>query len=94
VSGSIADPRGRRLSARVASRLARLRWMAIPFAAYLVITLVLPMANGAGARGDFVRHAGWVGAGCAVVLAVAALGVLATELVRGGMRALRRGGRS
>ena len=28
------------------SRIARLRWMRVPIAAYLLITRVLPMANG------------------------------------------------
>lgn len=46
---------------------------AIPVAAYLVITLGLPLANGAAARGDFARHAAWVVSACAVVVL---LGVL------------------
>ena len=44
-----------------AERLRSLRWMAVPIAAYLVITLALPIANGAAGRGDFV-HACRVGA--------------------------------
>ncbi len=91
---SVAGPEAGSLSARVAGRLSRLRWMAIPIAAYLVITLALPIANGAATRGDFARHAGWVGAGCAAVLAIAVLGVVIAELVRGGMRALGLGGRA
>lgn len=41
---------------------------AIPVAAYLVITLGLPLANGAAARGDFARHAAWVVSACVVVV--------------------------
>ncbi len=52
-------------------RLARLRWMAVPLVAYLLITLVLPAANGAARRDDFAGHAGWVLAGCAVMVAIA-----------------------
>jgi hypothetical protein len=71
-------------------RLARLRWMAIPIAAYLVITLALPLANGAAARGEFARHAAWVLAGCAIVIAAALLGGIALELARRGLRRLGR----
>ena len=39
----------------LAERLRSLRWMAVPIAAYLVITLALPIANGAAGRGDFAR---------------------------------------
>lgn len=48
------------------------RWsrFAIPISAYLVITLLLPALNGATASPQFYRHALWVVAGCAVVLAV------------------------
>jgi exosortase K len=41
---------------------------AIPVVAYLVITLGLPLANGAAARGDFARHAAWVVSACVVVV--------------------------
>lgn len=41
---------------------------AIPVAAYLVITLGLPLANGAATRGDFARHAAWVVSACVVVV--------------------------
>ena len=44
---------------------------AIPIAAYLVITLGLPLVNGAGARGEFAHHAMWVLAACAAVMGVA-----------------------
>jgi exosortase K len=41
---------------------------AIPVVAYLVVTLGLPLANGAAARGDFARHAVWVVSACVVVV--------------------------
>lgn len=47
-------------------------WFAVPLAAYLLITLVMPMANGAARRDDFVRHATTVLAVCFVVIAIAA----------------------
>jgi hypothetical protein len=50
--------------------LRRRGWLAVPLAAYLVVTLVLPLANGAGAQPAFWRHAGWVMAGCLAALAV------------------------
>ncbi len=46
-------------------------WFAIPLAAYLLITLVMPIANGAAGRDDFVRHATTVLAVCFVVVAIA-----------------------
>jgi exosortase K len=52
----------------------KLYWMAVPVAAYLVITLVMPLANGAAARRDFAHHAVWVLGACAVVVAVMAIG--------------------
>jgi len=51
--------------------LESLRWLLVPIAAYLVVTLGLPIANGAAARGDFVRHAAYVVAGCVAVLMIA-----------------------
>ena len=78
---------------RLSDRLSRLRWMAMPIAAYLIITLGLPMANGAGARAEFGHHAGWVAAGCAVVVGLALLGSVALDALRRGVRQLR-GGRS
>jgi len=60
----------------------RLRWLLVPIAAYLVITLVLPIANGAAARADFVRHATRVLAGCAAVVAIVVIGGTIVELVR------------
>jgi exosortase K len=55
----------RRLDDPAAIRGAR--WLAIPVAAYLAITLLLPLAHGAAARPEFAAHAMWVLAGCAVV---------------------------
>lgn len=66
----------------LADRLRSLRWMLVPITAYLVITLALPIANGAAARHDFVRHAAWVVGGCIAVIAVALAGVTLKELVR------------
>ena len=48
-------------------------WVAIPICAYVLITLVMPLANGAAQRDDFVRHATSVLAACVVVLAIASL---------------------
>ena len=49
----------------------KLRPLRVPIAAYLVITLVLPLLHGAGHRADFFAHARWVLAGCLIVVAVA-----------------------
>ena len=46
----------------------RVRWMVVPIAAYLAITLVLPLANGAAGRAEFAVHAVWVLVGCAIVV--------------------------
>lgn len=67
---------------QLADRLRSLRWMAVPIAAYLVITLALPIANGAAGRDDFARHAVWVLAGCVAVVALAVAGGTLVELVR------------
>lgn len=61
----------------LAERLRRLRWLAVPIAAYLAITLVMPVANGATHRPDFLHHAAFVLGGCIGVLAVA----LAIDLI-------------
>jgi accessory gene regulator protein AgrB len=53
---------------RLAEQLRRVRWLTVPLAAYLLVTLVLPAANGAMRRADFARHAAWVIACCALVL--------------------------
>jgi hypothetical protein len=58
---------------RLRDRAARLRWMAVPLSAYSVVTVVLPLFNGAARRDDFARHVAWVAGGCAVVVTVALL---------------------
>jgi hypothetical protein len=63
-------------------RLKRLRWMIVPIAAYLVITLGLPAANGAMWRADFVRHATVVLGGCLAIVAIALVGGTIVELIR------------
>ncbi len=70
-------------------RVLRLRWLAVPLAAYLMVTLALPAAHGATARADFGRHATWVLTGCVAVVAVALVGGALIELVRGGVRRMR-----
>jgi len=56
------------------------RWLAVPIAAYLLITLVLPLAHGAAGRADFAAHAMWVLGGCLVVaLGLAGLSRLANN---------------
>jgi uncharacterized integral membrane protein len=66
-----------------------LKRLAVPIAAYLVITLVLPAANGAATRHEFAHHAMWVVLGCAVVvLAIALFGTLA-EVSVAGLRRLK-----
>jgi uncharacterized membrane protein YhhN len=49
----------------------KLGWLKVPIAAYLAITLVLPLLHGAARRADFVAHTLWVLAGCALVVVVA-----------------------
>ena len=61
--------------------LDRTRWLLVPIAAYLAITIALPAANGAARRADFVHHAALVLAGCAAVLVVGALAGALVELV-------------
>ena len=80
----------------LASRLLRLRWMAVPIAAYLVITLGLPLAHGAAMRGGFVHHAAWVLGGCVVVVVAALSGGIALDVIRASIQRLRhpRGGHS
>ena len=74
----------------LASRLSRVRWMAVPIAAYLAITLALPLANGAALHGSFWRHAGWVIAGCVAMVGAVVIGGLAGALVGGTARRLYR----
>jgi heme/copper-type cytochrome/quinol oxidase subunit 2 len=47
-----------------------LRWLAVPIAAYLVITLGLPAAHGAARQTRFATHAMWVVLGCAIIVVV------------------------
>jgi exosortase K len=49
------------------------RAIAIPFVAYLVITLVLPLCHGAASRPDFAAHAMWVLGGCAAIAIILAV---------------------
>jgi amino acid transporter len=57
-----------------------LRWLAVPIAAYLVITLGLPAAHGAAGNARFTTHAMGVGLGCAIIIAiVAAITVVANR---------------
>jgi len=79
----------------LAERLRRLGWMAVPIAAYLVVTLGLPAANGAARSGEFLRHVGWVIAGCVAVVAAwgvigVAAGAVATFAARGARRRANR----
>jgi exosortase K len=63
-------------------RLRAFHWFAVPLGVYLLITLVMPMANGAARRDDFVRHATTVLAICFVAIVVATF----AELVRWSLR--------
>ena len=66
-----------------------LKRLAIPIGAYLVITLVLPAANGAATHHEFIHHAMWVVLGCALVVALVLIGALFGTLVSlAGMRRL------
>ena len=64
----------------------KLGWLKVPIAAYLVITLALPLLHGAARRADFIGHSLWVLAGCGLVvaatLAVAAVVDVALHLTR------------
>ena len=66
--------------------LTRLSWLKVPIAAYLVITLVLPLLHGAAKRADFIPHALWVLAACGLVvgavLAIAAVIDVVLHLTR------------
>jgi exosortase K len=70
----VSGPSGRKLRA--------FHWFGVPLCAYLLITLVMPLANGAAQRDDFVRHATAVLAVCFVVVAIASF----FELVRWNQR--------
>jgi len=64
--------------------------MAVPIAAYLAITLGLPLANGAAARPGFAGHAAWVVAGCAAIVVLALGAGAAADLVAAGARRIAR----
>jgi ABC-type branched-subunit amino acid transport system permease subunit len=67
----------------LAKHIARIHWLIVPIAAYLVITLALPIANGAAGRADFARHASIVlGACAAAVVLVLTINVLIDLLRR------------
>ena len=83
----------RRLLERAVRRAARLRWMVVPVAAYLAVTALLPLMNGAGARSGFGRHIAWVAGGCAAVAAFVFLAQIASDAAasaRAHTRAMRR----
>jgi hypothetical protein len=63
--------------------LNRVRWLAAPLAAYLLITLGLPILNGAGRRPELARHA-------AVVLGMCVLVALAVVAMSAAVSLLRR----
>ena len=66
-----------------------LKRLAVPITAYLVITLVLPPANGAASHHEFVHHAMWVILGCALVVALIALFGTLAEVSLAGVRRLK-----
>jgi hypothetical protein len=51
--------------------LSSKKMLAIPFVAYLVITLLLPLFHGAASRPDFAAHSMWVLGGCAALAIIA-----------------------
>ena len=59
-------------------KLRSVKWLAIPLCTYVLITLVMPLANGAAQREDFIRHATTVLAVCVVMVAIASF----CELIR------------
>ncbi len=67
-------------------QLHRVRWLTVPLAAYLLVTLVLPAANGAMRRADFARHAAWVVGCCAAVLGIFVVIPTFVHLVRPNLR--------
>jgi hypothetical protein len=73
----------------IARRLSRLGWIAVPIAAYVAITLGLPLANGAAMRGGFAHHAAWVLGGCLLVVVGALIGGIAIDAIRGSIERLR-----
>jgi hypothetical protein len=67
-----------------------LKRLAVPIAAYLVITLVLPAANGAATHHEFVHHAMWVVLGCALVVALIIVGAVFGTLAEVSLAGVRR----
>jgi len=67
----------------LARQLVRIHWLLVPLVAYLVITLALPIANGAAGRADFARHATIVLAACvAAVIATLTFNLLVDAIRR------------
>lgn len=66
----------------LANSWCRVRWLTIPIAAYLAITLVLPALNGAASRREFWGHAAWITSACAAVLGIVVLVGAFADLVR------------
>jgi hypothetical protein len=70
----------------ITRRWAQLRWLTVPIAAYLVVTLALPAANGAARDAAFLRHTGWLLGGCVAIVALALAASVAADV---GARAAR-----
>jgi ABC-type Co2+ transport system permease subunit len=68
----------------LSDRLERVRWLATPLFAYVVVTLLLPVANGAAARPGFATHAAWILGGCAAAVLVALVAGALTQFARRG----------
>ena len=75
---------------RLRERARRLGWMAVPLAAYVLVTVLLPVLNGAASRDGFARHMVWLAAGCAVVIAAALLMQAAAALTAAARARLTR----
>jgi hypothetical protein len=60
----------------------RVRWLTVPIAVYLAVTLALPALNGAATRAEFWRHAAWVTGACGAVLGIVVLAGAFADLVR------------
>jgi hypothetical protein len=63
------------------------RPLALPLAAYLVITLAVPAAGGAVTQAAFWRHAVWVLCGCLAVLVLSAAAQVVWARARGRLAA-------
>jgi hypothetical protein len=71
-----------RLADGLLTQVRRVRWLTVPLAAYLLVTLGLPAANGAIGRPDFARHAAWVIGSCIAVLGMFVLVPTFAHVVR------------